>query len=1257
MERNGPVVHLLDKLFYFPPDRIADPEFVKRLLDLLHHPVLVVDSKARPQFRNSKYDKDISAYTARLSQAARRRHMKIFSDMIAPHVASCLKNQQAELVPAWKLPVSKETIVDIAVCPARIQGSELAFVIGLPPRPADQLTKDAVLDAIFEGFDAAVISLDGSLRLRKLNSLALAAFRLTGAEALGNRISDLNPSEQASVLERQMEHMISVRAAVYERTYPLASAKRGAIQSMVMVWPLLDEAGVPSAVCDGVMVVAKPLVPESALPSRENWQQVLGKTVDTLGPATFFTHMDGRVVFMTRGAGPLLGRLADREQLNIIKDVPWSDPEAILGLYATLGGGSGFSPLLTGLKIPGGTKALRIMAYGLKDMGDIVSQVLLVVHDVTEVESYRRMMAETTKSLAAERDILEKAVELLDLPVAVFDSDLRIRRVNKALAARVNIKQDEAVGRPIGDIIATAHQTGMVDHIKRGLNEGKEVHLPRFEHVTRDGVVIPMEGHLYPIVVDGKIGCLAIARELVEKERLENEAAWWAQLYEAVASSTRDGVVVHDALGTVIDANPVVTEPLGGKGKLVGGPADRLVTFEEADLLKSFANRAMASGKKVETGRVKLTRTNTGESVFVEVTNVPVRKSPDAPAAAVTVVHYTTASEKLEDQVKSYTDNLEKIVNERTRELTSANEALSRSLERMASVAKTGAVLSSIRDPGTVLDTFLGQVKQVLGADFASLALVEDSGGPGRATYHTSGEAPPPEVVPPEIVEAATARLILGTGTAESALPEHPGLLAVNVDMPDAKGLLLVWKREGRFDSVDTGLAKILTTQLKFAFPVTVHVADLQRERERADCLRRIAVRASGASSVGDALRIVAEEVAGVVDAERFLWLVRSGGDQIWLSEVYNRQGVTSQGPRRANLGGLAKIEAIRRLEAGLLRSFCERSGAPGSPRSPGFEERGKAADQQVCPFGRKARDGEIKSSVRGLLETAGLVPPGGGSFAVSPVVLADGSWGLLCAYSSDGAATSCEDACFTCLAASTVSYVWQAADTASALRTLEVAGETVSDLAHDLKYPLMRIAESLSELGARESEESAGTAPVSRIRQEVANLTALTRELTEVSNPGNRKAEIVDLREVVDHCVALVGDDLRTRSITIANAVGDVPPVFADRSDIVKIALAILANSADAVKEAGSITVAARVIEGPEGRQAGLVFEDSGPGVVASEIDKVFAAFYTTKQGGSGLGLFSAKKRARANGGDIVCEMGPLGKSRFVMVLPVAAA
>ena len=82
-----------------------------------------------------------------------------------------------------------------------------------------------------------------------------------------------------------------------------------------------------------------------------------------------------------------------------------------------------------------------------------------------------------------------------------------------------------------------------------------------------------------------------------------------------------------------------------------------------------------------------------------------------------------------------------------------------------------------------------------------------------------------------------------------------------------------------------------------------------------------------------------------------------------------------------------------------------------------------------------------------------------------------------------------------------------------------------------------------------------------------------------------------------------------------------------------------------------GQVTVALL----PQGQTALLIVEDDGPGVPVDDRTRIFQAYFSTKSGGTGLGLALVKKVFDAHGGSIRCEEAQQGGARFEATLPLA--
>ena len=126
---------------------------------------------------------------------------------------------------------------------------------------------------------------------------------------------------------------------------------------------------------------------------------------------------------------------------------------------------------------------------------------------------------------------------------------------------------------------------------------------------------------------------------------------------------------------------------------------------------------------------------------------------------------------------------------------------------------------------------------------------------------------------------------------------------------------------------------------------------------------------------------------------------------------------------------------------------------------------------------------------------------------------------------------------------------------------------------------------------------------------------------------------EPTDLGEVVTRMVDFLGPTARAQGVEINwYPAADLPPVLLDTEMFEKVLLNLMLNAEDAMPDGGTLTLQARAEDG----WVVLDVIDTGCGMDAELAAQVFKPFVTTKPGGNGLGLATARKIVRAHGGEI---------------------
>jgi len=233
--------------------------------------------------------------------------------------------------------------------------------------------------------------------------------------------------------------------------------------------------------------------------------------------------------------------------------------------------------------------------------------------------------------------------------------------------------------------------------------------------------------------------------------------------------------------------------------------------------------------------------------------------------------------------------------------------------------------------------------------------------------------------------------------------------------------------------------------------------------------------------------------------------------------------------------------------------------------------------------------------------------------------------------------------------------------------RQTAVLGRFAVELAHEIRNPLTSVKLNLQSLerDAREGRipEESGAA-VSMSLREVHRLDQALRTALRVGRPA-APARTYSVHTVLDESVALLQSEAAARQVVVTSdhsaahdyARGDPEAV---RGVFVNVLLnAIQATTHDPVtgRLAGRVHIATSVATRDAGQSAiVVVIRDNGPGIPAEMKDRVFHPFFTTKQGGTGLGLSVSLQTVQAQGGSIHIADAPTPGAEVVITMPLEA-
>jgi PAS domain S-box-containing protein len=219
--------------------------------------------------------------------------------------------------------------------------------------------------------------------------------------------------------------------------------------------------------------------------------------------------------------------------------------------------------------------------------------------------------------------------------------------------------------------------------------------------------------------------------------------------------------------------------------------------------------------------------------------------------------------------------------------------------------------------------------------------------------------------------------------------------------------------------------------------------------------------------------------------------------------------------------------------------------------------------------------------------------------------------------------------------------------------RRLAAIGRLTSGVAHEVKNPINAIVVHLEVLRQKLKEIDPDTRRhMDVIGSEIQRLDRVVQTLVDFTRPVELRLNEMDLRRMVDDVVALASPAAEQHKVHIERQSAKDPlPVRMD-ADLVKQALLnIVLNGVQAMPEGGNLRVAVR----REGDGALITVRDQGAGIPEDIRDKVFNLYFTTKKGGSGIGLAMAYRVVQLHNGSVEFTSVAGHGTTFYLRLPLA--
>ncbi|MDF1580553.1 MAG: ATP-binding protein [Desulfuromonadales bacterium] len=218
----------------------------------------------------------------------------------------------------------------------------------------------------------------------------------------------------------------------------------------------------------------------------------------------------------------------------------------------------------------------------------------------------------------------------------------------------------------------------------------------------------------------------------------------------------------------------------------------------------------------------------------------------------------------------------------------------------------------------------------------------------------------------------------------------------------------------------------------------------------------------------------------------------------------------------------------------------------------------------------------------------------------------------------------------------------------------LASVGEMATGLAHEIRNPLAGISGAVSVLADDFAADDPRREIVRQVLEQIDRLNKTVTDLLYFGKPGKPELTHVNINELVNNTMFFLNQHPGAHKVhRFKDLAHGLPPLLIDEKQIQQVLFNVLINGIQAMPNGGTLSVRTSLAESTSGKVVRIEIEDTGSGIAADQLDKIFTPFYTSKTQGTGLGLPICRQLLEQHDGAIWADSKVGEGTTFILELP----